>query len=178
MERSINMKIIIGTKNPAKIEAVKKIFTNNHYEFESINVASGVSEQPFSDEETIKGAINRAKQALILGKGQIGIGLEGGVEDTAFGLFLCNWGALVSENEKPLIAGGARILLPEEVADRLRKGEELGPVMDDFTKKKNIRKNEGAIGIFTNGIIPRADMFSHVTKLLFGQYQYRENITK
>ena len=178
MELSENMKIIIGTKNPAKIQAVKQIFTNDHYEFEAINVTSGVSEQPFSDEETIKGAINRAEQALFLGEGQIGIGLEGGVQDTGYGLFLCNWGALVTEKEPPIIAGGARILLPEEIAERLRKGEELGPVMDDFTNKKNIRKNEGAIGVFTNGNIPRADMFSHVTKLLFGQYQYRENNTK
>jgi inosine/xanthosine triphosphatase len=47
--------------------------------------------------------------------------------------------------------------------------------MDDFTKKQNIRNHEGAIGIFTNGFVNRVDMFSHVTKLLYGQYQYRLN---
>ncbi len=168
------MKIIIGSKNPAKINAVKQVFTKKEYTFEAVDVSSEVSDQPFSDEETIKGAVNRAQQALIQGKGQIGIGLEGGVEETAYGLFLCNWGALVTEGIPPIIAGGARILLPEEVAKRLRLGEELGPVMDKYTEKHDIRKNEGAIGIFTAGVIQRADMFSHIVQLLLGQYHYRK----
>jgi inosine/xanthosine triphosphatase len=168
------MKIIIGSKNPAKIAAVKQTFTFRDAEFIAVNVPSGVRDQPFSDEETITGAVNRAKQALREGDGDLGIGLEGGVQDTPFGLFLCNWGALVANSDDPpIIAGGARILLPEEIAERLRAGEELGPVMDDFTKKKNIRKNEGAIGVFTNGMVNRSEMFSHVTKLLLGQYEHR-----
>lgn len=167
------MRIIIGSKNPVKIQAVKQIFSFDDHEFIAVDVSSGVSEQPFSDEETIKGAVNRATEALLQGKGHIGIGLEGGVQDTSFGLFLCNWGALVTGDSQPIIAGGARILLPDDIAARLKSGEELGPVMDDYTKKQNIRKNEGAIGVFTNGVIDRAEMFSHVTKLLLGQYQYR-----
>jgi inosine/xanthosine triphosphatase len=168
------MKIVIGSKNPAKIAAVKQAFTMNEFEFSAVDAPSGVSPQPFTDDETITGAINRAKEALRLDGGQIGIGLEGGVQETSFGLFLCNWGALVeSQDEAPIIAGGARILLPESIAEKLREGLELGLVMDEFTQKQNIRKNEGAIGIFTDGIINRADMFTHVTKLLYGQYLYR-----
>ena len=174
---SNNLKIIIGSKNSAKIQAVKQVFTKKEYTFEAVDVSSGVSDQPFSDEETITGAVNRAKQALILGNGQIGIGLEGGVEESVFGLFLCNWGALVTENksEPPIIAGGARILLPESIAERLRLGDELGPVMDEYTKKQDIRKNEGAIGVFTGGVIHRADMFFHIMQLIIGQYQFRFN---
>lgn len=172
MEVKEKMKIIIiGSKNPAKIEAVRSAFSGD-YEFDSLDVPSGVKEQPFSDEETIKGAINRAEHALRLGGGDIGIGLEGGVQESSFGLFLCNWGALVVKGQSPLVAGGARILLPEEIATRLRHGEELGPVMDDYAKKENIRKKEGAVGVFTNGKIDRSTMFTHVTKLLVGQYEY------
>ena len=39
---------------------------------------SGVSPQPFSDEETIQGAINRARAAVKETGADIGIGLEGG----------------------------------------------------------------------------------------------------
>ena len=170
------MKIVIGSINPAKILAVKQVFTSHDYQFETISVATGVSEQPFTDEETIKGAINRASNALYEGQGDIGIGLEGGVHETDIGLFLCNWGALATNDEPPIIAGGARILLPCEIASRLRHGEELGPVMNDYAKKQNIRNSEGAIGVFTNGLLNRADMFTHVTQLLFGQYLFR--ITK
>lgn len=170
------MKIIIGSKNLAKIEAVKQAFTLAHFEFSAIDAPSKVSNQPFSDEETIIGAVNRATHALCQGQGQIGIGLEGGVQETSFGLFLCNWGALVTDqDERPIIAGGARILLPDRIAEALKEGHELGPVMDQFTKKENIRSKEGAVGIFTAGLINRALMFTHVTKLLYGQYLYRLN---
>jgi inosine/xanthosine triphosphatase len=167
------MKIIIGTKNPAKIAAVKSAFSGYEAEFMTVDVPSGVSEQPFSDEETIKGAVNRAIRALEAGEGDIGIGLEGGVQETSFGLCLCNWGALITPNSLPIIAGGARILLPEEIAERLRSGEELGPVMEDYAQKADVRKNEGAVGIFTNGKIDRTSMFSHIMHLLIGQYEYK-----
>jgi inosine/xanthosine triphosphatase len=171
------MKIIIGSNNPAKIEAVKRAFKGN-YDFFSVNALSGVSEMPFSDEETIKGAINRAESAIKIGHGDIGIGLEGGVQETSYGLLLCNWGAIASNELSPIIAGGARILLPEEIAIRLRNGEELGPVMDDYTNKQNIRKKEGAVGVFTNGNINRVEMFTHLTKLLVGQYEYHRSLIK
>ncbi|MFD2446442.1 DUF84 family protein [Bacillus sp. CGMCC 1.16607] len=165
------MKIVIGSKNPAKIEAVRSAFSKE-FEFYSVDAQSGVNEQPFSDEETIKGSINRAENALKIGQGDIGIGLEGGVQESSYGLLLCNWGALVLKDHPPIIAGGARILLPEEIALRLRQGDELGPVMDEFAQKENIRKKEGAVGVFTNGKIDRVGMFTHVSKLLAGQFEY------
>ncbi|WML45689.1 DUF84 family protein [Neobacillus sp. PS3-40] len=167
------MKIIIGSKNPAKIMAVKNAFPED-IEIISLDIPSGVRDQPFSDEETIKGAINRAMNSLHAALGDIGIGLEGGVQETTQGLFICNWGALVSKNMEPIIAGGARILLPEEIANRLRNGEELGPVMDDYVKIQNVRKHEGAVGIFTNGLINRVDMFTHIMNMLIGQYEYKQ----
>jgi inosine/xanthosine triphosphatase len=171
------MKIIIGSKNPAKIKAVKNVFPEE-FEMVSMDIPSGVHDQPFSDEETIKGAVNRATKALIEGQGDIGIGLEGGVQETSEGLLICNWGALASKNMEPIIAGGARLLLPEEIAERLRKGEELGPVMDDYAKMQNVRKHEGAVGIFTNGQLSRVTMFTHVMKMLVGQYEYKQRLTE
>jgi inosine/xanthosine triphosphatase len=169
------MKIIIGSTNPAKVAAVKNAFSYTYSEFISLDISSGVSEQPFSDDETIKGALNRAVGSLQQGNGDIGIGLEGGVQETEIGLLICNWGALATNTMEPIIAGGARFLLPEEIALRLRAGEELGPVMDDYAKKSNVRKNEGAVGIFTNGLMNRAEMFSHLMTLLVGQYHYQKD---
>lgn len=169
------LKIIIGSHNPAKIAAVKNVFASYNAEYIPLDVSSGVSSMPFSDDETIKGAENRALASLESGKGDMGIGLEGGVQETTQGLFLSNWGALAVKDMPPIIAGGARILLPEEIAVRLRAGEELGPVMDDYARKQNVRKKEGAIGIFTSGYIDRTDMFTHIMKLLAGQYDYKRD---
>ncbi|WP_210364882.1 DUF84 family protein [Bacillus sp. REN3] len=167
------MRVAIGSKNPAKILAVEEAFKFLSAEVISIDAHSGVSEQPMSDDETIKGAVNRALEAAERGEAQIGIGLEGGVQQTHYGLVLCNWGALAAKGMEPLIAGGARIPLPEEIAKRLLAGEELGPVMDEYARKRNVRKNEGAVGIFTEGQVNRSEMFLHVMKLLVGQYEYK-----
>lgn len=74
----------------------------------------------------------------------IGIGLEGGVQETPHGLFLCNWGSLVTSKDlEPILGGGARILLPEAVAGMLRHDKkELAEAMEVYTNQKNIRKKK------------------------------------
>ncbi|MGG3800063.1 DUF84 family protein [Metabacillus fastidiosus] len=170
------MKIAIGTKNPTKVNAVKEAFSIFHdVTFFALDVSSGVSPQPITDEETIHGAKNRANNVLLEAVAEIGIGLEGGIVETNLGIFLCNWGALAASNENVIIAGGSRILLPDEVGRAVLAGRELGDVMDDYTNTHNIRQNEGAIGIFTNGLVNRTEMFTELSKLLLGQYLYQTN---
>ncbi|WP_430784701.1 DUF84 family protein [Virgibacillus flavescens] len=166
------MKIIIGSLNKTKIEAVKDVFPNVHVE--GWDADSDVSAQPFSDEETRVGAINRAHNCITSYPDAIGIGLEGGVMELDSQLYLCNWGALISNNKHVHTASGARILLPEEISEQLRAGFELGDVMDSFAKIESVRHNEGAIGIFTNNLVSRKEMFSHVVTLLRGQWEYRQ----
>lgn len=167
------MHIWVGTKNKAKVKAVEMVFPSA--EIFSVHTPSGVSEQPFSDEETKKGAIYRATQSLQTNRDtySIGIGLEGGVMESEGTLFICNWGALATSTEDLFVASGARIPLPKKVADELYAGKELGPVMQWFSKKENVRHKEGAIGIFTNGLINRSTMFSHIIYMLKGQWEYR-----
>ncbi len=106
------MKVVVGSKNKTKVGAVEKVWKDAT--ITSLSVPSGVAAQPFSDEETMQGAINRAKRALEEGEAQIGIGLEGGVMKTEHGLFMCNWGALATSDGKIFVAGGARITLPDD----------------------------------------------------------------
>lgn len=164
-------KLIVGSLNKVKVNAVKNIFIEN--EVIGISVSSKVSTQPITDEETMKGAINRAIAAKTLG--DMGIGLEGGVQQTSYGMMLVNYGALVDKDNKLYIAGGARILLPNEISKEIYKGRELGDIIDEYANKKNIRHDEGAIGVFTNNIIKRQDMFEHIAKLLYGQMLYNQN---
>jgi inosine/xanthosine triphosphatase len=168
-------KIAIGTTNPAKVSAVQAVFSAADYLLVPTAVSSDVAAQPFSDEETLTGAINRAKNALKIENADIGIGLEGGVVEMDNKLWVCNWGALVDKNDIVVSAGGARIPLPPEVAQGVRDGKELGDVMDEYTGRQNIRKKEGAVGVFTNGYMNRAEMFIHIVKLLAGQYEFQAN---
>ncbi|ASK62921.1 inosine/xanthosine triphosphatase [Virgibacillus phasianinus] len=164
------MKIIIGSMNQTKVEAVKEVFPSD--QVMSYSAESSVSAQPFSDEETRIGAINRAKDCVSMNQDAMGIGLEGGVMDINGQLFLCNWGALVDLKKNVHTASGARILLPKEISEPLRDGIELGDVMDCFAKKQGVRHKEGAIGIFTNDLVSRKNMFLHVVTLLRGQWEY------
>ncbi|SET82180.1 inosine/xanthosine triphosphatase [Oceanobacillus limi] len=164
------MKIIIGSKNPTKVQAVKEIFSTA--EVQAIDVSSNVSPQPFSDEETREGAINRALNCAQSERDVIGIGLEGGVMYVQEQLYLCNWGALVTPDRQIYAASGARVLLPKEIDNELRKGSELGDIMNRYAKRHEVRSREGAIGIFTNEIVSRQQMFEHVVQLVKGQWEY------
>lgn len=161
----------IASKNPAKINAVSTVLKNIEWavDLSAIDADSEVSAQPFSQQETRQGAVNRAKNAL--GEYDFAIGLEGGVYEVEGILFLCNWGALATQDGHVFTAAGAQIPLPEEIADGLRKGTELGPIMDEYANESGIRQHKGAIGILTNGLVNRGEMFGHVVKLLIGQYQ-------
>ncbi|WP_079708220.1 DUF84 family protein [Paraliobacillus ryukyuensis] len=167
------MEIIIGSQNPAKINAVQEVFLNANVI--SKDVPSNVGAQPISDEETMQGAINRAKHSAKLKENACGIGLEGGVTRIKKQVFLCNWGALVDRFGEVYVASGARIPLPKEIVLELEKGNELGDIMVSYANKQDIRKKEGAIGIFTNETISRKDMFVHVVHLLKGQYAYGQS---
>lgn len=172
------MIIAVGTKNMAKTKAVEEIVKKYDIQCEMIfeNVDSGVSAQPFTNEETRQGAINRAKRVLEQTNADWGFGLEGGVQIIDGIMYCVNWGSLALKNGNVYCAQGASFELPHTIAKKLLAGEELGPVMNEYTNSKNIRHHEGAIGIFTNGFINREEMFEHIVTLLIGQVYYYEKL--
>lgn len=166
------MKIAIGSTNPAKVKAVESVL-GVQYEVMPVEAPSNVSDQPFGDKETIKGAINRASNSLKTNKDLVfAIGLEGGVTETEYGLMVINWGAIVCHDGTSFVASGARAVLPEKVSTLVIQGKTLGEAMDIYTKRNGVSKKEGAMGIITNGRINRDEMFSHVVKALYGQYEF------
>jgi len=171
------MKITIGSENVVKVEAVKEIIEPLGHEVVSVIVASGVSDQPFNDRETVQGAENRAKAALKVAS-DIGIGLEAGVEYLNDQLYLVNWGALVTLDGACYYAGGTRIPLPLELKEALEVGMELAEAIDKYAKAQNLRSKEGAIGILTANFYNRKENFKHITKLLWGQYCYNQHKVK
>lgn len=168
------MEFMIGSTNPAKVKAVKEVLVIHFPQalLAECEVGSGVSDQPFGDDETRLGAINRALRAAGTKAGAIGIGLEGGVRILEGQMYLCNWGALTLPDGTRFTAGGAQIPLPKEIADELMAGKELGPVVDIYFKSSGIRMKEGAIGMLTANAVKRDELFVHILKLLIGQYKY------
>jgi inosine/xanthosine triphosphatase len=125
-------------------------------EVEGVSVPSGVSDQPFGDEETIRGALARARAACAELGADIGIGIEGGVVERADGsMYTCAWAAIVDASGKQGVGGSLAMPLPREVAEMIRGGLELGHAMDRLVAEHNTKQGKGAVGILTAGLVDR-----------------------
>ena len=164
------MLVSIGSLNKVKVSAVVSRLSAYDVEVVSCDAPSGVSNQPFSDAETVSGAKNRALKAKAMKQASIGIGLEAGVEMLEGIMYLTNFGVLVDECDHLYYAGGTRIPLPQALVEPLQKGLELGEVIDAYANRQNVRSQEGAIGILTADLCSRGQNFEYIVDLLWGQY--------
>lgn len=163
---------VLGSTNIVKLKAVEEVLSPYGYVAKGENVDSLVGSQPKTDEETIRGAINRAKA---LTSGDLRLGLEAGVQLMNGTLFLINYGALISETGKVYLAGGTRIPLPDVIKDKIFEEDlELADAMDSYFKTNDIKHHEGAVGYFTSNLVKRVDIFTHIVRLLYGQYLKEE----
>lgn len=148
------MQVGVGSRNPVKLAATERALAAAGIEADvaAMDADSGVGDQPIGDAETIRGAKGRARQALP--GTDLGIGIEGGVADRPSGCYLIMWAA-ATDGDAMALGCGPRLRLPAGIADRVRSGEELGPVMDDVVGEADVKRNQGAAGVLTGGIIDR-----------------------
>jgi inosine/xanthosine triphosphatase len=164
--------LVVGSENPVKREATARVFPEATVD--PLGVDSGVSEQPTSHAETLRGARYRAERAFAARDADLAVGIEGGVApapvepdslwpdaDRAIDLVgadrsLVMWAA-VTDGERLAAGGGPTLPLPDHIATRIDAGEELGPVMDDVLGMDDVAKKQGAAGAFTAGRLTRTD---------------------
>lgn len=176
------MKIAVGSTNPVKVAAVKDALADliPDLEVQGFEVSSGVADQPFSEEETRQGTLNRAQRALNLAMSSglnsssdfdLGVGLEGGVAEQVDGLYSTVWVCLVSADGRQQFVNSNRFILPDQIANSIRAGQEMGAVMDNFTGRTNLKHQEGMIGILTGGIITRKQAYAQMIKMAYGLWK-------
>lgn len=166
-----DMEIAVGSTNPVKRQAVEEAFGERTATVRAVGVDSGVAEQPRSRGETIDGADNRARRALAAADVDLGVGIEGGVGtiEATDGHFLLMW-ASVTDGKRLERGGGPSIRLPESIAERIRAGEELGPVLDDVLDTSGVATGQGAAGVLTDGIIDRESALLHAVAGALGPF--------
>ncbi len=173
------MKLFVGSTNPIKINATTTAASEQWPDVEVVgyDVKSGVSEQPMTDIETKKGALNRAQAALKKGLSEcqtnpkmcLGIGLEGGVFiDDKDVMWTTVWAAVIGQEEKAYVANGARFPVPKSVANRIRQGEEMGPIMADLYDGRMVKQQEGMIGVITKNFVDRTEEYMIIVKMVLG----------
>ncbi len=152
----------VGSENPVKINCVAEAIQAFWPESRAVGVKtdSGVSAQPDSDQEMFVGALNRARQALEnTADAQFGVGLEGGTLDAEDGMWAYAW-IVVADREGRVGKGqSGRFLLPEPIAQMVREGIELGEADDRFFGRSNSKQQDGAIGILSDGVVTRLDLY-------------------
>jgi inosine/xanthosine triphosphatase len=152
------MKIAVGsTTSASKIRAAEAVCARAFpgAQVVAVPVASAVSAQPTSDEETVRGALHRAQEARRLGDAELGIGIEGGVHRDVWGVWMCAWVAVVDRRGREGLSCGVRFQLPPWMASRALSGEELGAMVDAFLGHGNAHEELGAIGLLTQGLVDR-----------------------
>ena len=164
-------KVIVGSKNPVKIEAVKlafeKMFPNESFEVSGISIPSNVSDQPMTSKETYTGALNRAKNCMVkIPKADFTVGLESGLsplfnEDR---FILLNWSVVISKDGMIGQASGGGYSLPQRFNKHIKAGkEEFYKTSERYFKTNNTKQTSGTIGILTHGAIDRTTGFMNAS---------------
>jgi inosine/xanthosine triphosphatase len=161
--------VAIASTNPAKVQATLnglcRMFPGEQFRSESVDVLSGVSAQPMSDEETLQGAINRAQSARDIAPGSdFAVGLEAGCAWIAGSLYLFAW-VVVIAGDKMGRARTATLPLPSEVSDLVAQKVELGEASDRVFGRVDSKLSSGSVGILTHDVIERTAYFEHAVVL-------------
>ena len=170
--------IIVASRNPVKIEATRvgfqQMFPELEFAVEGIEVASGVSDQPMSDEETFQGAMNRLAAARAeRPTAQFAVGIEGGIEVIRGKMMAFAWIVIESSGAIGSSRSGT-FALPPQVQQLVAAGEELGVANDHVFAQHNSKQQGGAIGLLSNGIIGRELLYSHAVVLALVRFHHQD----
>lgn len=164
------MKIIVGSKNPNKVDAVRDVFVeqfpNDSIEVNLKDVPSDIPEQPLSLDITITGAINRAKNSFEKGNCDLSVGIEGGlikVEQSHSGFMQCEACVLYDGEHVYLGISGAFSMPKNVVKSITEEGMNLSDAFrhHGYTKDDYIGYSEGVIGVLSKGMMDRKKYTEH-----------------
>ena len=158
------MKINIGSKNKQKIDALKEILKDYpdflNTEVVSRDVSSNISDQPKSLDETIQGAINRAKNSF--DNCDYSVGLESGlmkVPETKTGYMDTTVCAIFDGKNFHLGLSSCFEYPPKVLEYMLTNNENASNAFRNlgFTDKEYIGYEEGIIGVVTKNRLDRKE---------------------
>lgn len=164
-------RIAVGSLNPVKVGAARAVIHRLWADTEVTGVAaaSGVPDQPWGDDETIRGARTRARAAREALNADAGIGIEGGVVAEPNGAVrTCAWAVVVTRDGREGVGGSLSMPLPARVAALVREGMELGHAMDAVTGEHNVKQGLGAVGILTAGLVTRQQAYEVILAYAMG----------
>lgn len=157
------MKILIGTKNPGKIEGCKRAFERyfDNVEIEGIPVSSNVPDQPF-DSEVLQGARNRVANVKKFAienniEADYYVAIEGGITTSLGTIIEMNIAVVEDNNNIQSVGTSQGFPIPERYMDEIKETN-FGMLMDRLLDGKELSKGKGGIGILTKEQVSRIDI--------------------
>jgi inosine/xanthosine triphosphatase len=194
--------IAVGSLNPVKLrastEGAQRVLANRasqsggtvEVKSQGYNVPSGVNDQPFGDDETLRGAKNRAVAAFLAHVTSTGgerplvsIGLEGGVDympaaaesETGATRELQTFAWIAVYDGKNFgVSRTGTLHLPPRISQLVLGGMELGAADDLVFGTANSKQSQGAVGALTRGLISRTDYYVPAVVLALVPFQWED----
>jgi inosine/xanthosine triphosphatase len=133
--------IAVGGTSVPKINYLKEVLKEFGVKssIKSIEVKSGVSDQPTTSNETKKGSINRAKGALKkINDADFSLGIEVGYHKSIKNKYeMFCWVTVIDKYKHQISGQSHKFLLPEYHQKILNSGKDLGSNLDGYSKKNN-----------------------------------------
>ncbi|KAJ3327935.1 hypothetical protein HDU91_004233, partial [Kappamyces sp. JEL0680] len=129
-------------------------------------------DQPLSEEETIQGAVNRAKQALAAaGSADFGVGIESGISKIGSRYFEGGWVCVVHRHSAEMgLASSNRYEIRPKIQSLLEQGLELSQAIEHLTGLTHVKSTLGMSGVISNGSIDRTASYVDAVVLAFGPF--------
>lgn len=153
----MSTRVNVGSKNPVKIRATENVLGRilGSVHVRGVKADSGVPDQPVGMELTIRGAVNRAKNAFM--DCDLSVGIESGLHrapETITGFIDLQWCAIY-DGSRITIGVSAGFEYPPSVIRDVLAGREVGEVMDELTGVDELGKKRGAVSFLSHGLLDR-----------------------
>lgn len=169
------MKILIGTKNPGKVEGATKAFQNyfDNFEIDGIPVSSDVSEEPVNN-EIYEGAKNRVNNLIQYAKdngidAEYFLGIESGITNLLGRWIIISIAIIKDKNGYESWGTSPAFPVPDKYVDEIISTD-LGKVMDKIFGQNDLRSGNGGVSFVTNGIINRIDLTKEAFVMALSQH--------
>ena len=180
------MKILLGSKNPSKKEAIEialKKLGINEYDIISNDSPSGTNSKPIGY-EIIRGAENRnssLKEYAIENKIDYDYlcSIEGGFSLDENGIpFVVTYCITEDNNGKKSTGKSLGVRITKDMFEYLKNGHSLNKAIEEITKSNNNKQSLGIIGYLTNGLYDRANVDSEAVISSLIPFIYKEQREK
>ena len=175
-------KIIIASRNPVKINAVKKWFEQMlpEYDFEyvGISVSSWVSDQPMNDEETYLWAYNRVQNAHKENSdAEFYVWIEWWLIERDNNLESIAWVVIMDKNLIVSHSKAATCKLPKKITQLIHQWKELWEAADIVFGEEHSKCKNGTVWLLTHDRVTRTDYYIHPVLLALIPYKNPEIYT-